>query len=71
MGGKRDCPICGGGADRAYRPFCSKRCTDLDLGRWLSGHYRIAAVEAPDEYELEAEFANLRQPGGEEAEGAI
>lgn len=29
----------------AYRPFCSKRCADVDLNRWLSGSYAIPAVE--------------------------
>jgi endogenous inhibitor of DNA gyrase (YacG/DUF329 family) len=38
------CPICGRPRDQKYRPFCSKRCTDLDLARWLDGSYAI-----PDE----------------------
>ena len=36
-----------------HRPFCSKRCQQVDLGRWLSGGYRIASDEPPDEVELE------------------
>jgi endogenous inhibitor of DNA gyrase (YacG/DUF329 family) len=28
-----------------FRPFCSKRCADIDLGRWLKGSYAIPAVE--------------------------
>lgn len=36
------CPICQKPAVQAYRPFCSKRCADIDLGRWLGGDYRIA-----------------------------
>lgn len=39
------CPICGKPSDPAHRPFCSKRCTDVDLQRWLSGRYAIPAVE--------------------------
>lgn len=39
-GGK--CPVCGKPAVRASRPFCSKRCADVDLGRWMSGGYVIA-----------------------------
>ena len=36
------CPICRKETDPKYRPFCSKRCADIDLGRWLDGnHYRI------------------------------
>ncbi len=36
-----ECPICGKAADKAYRPFCSKRCADVDLNRWLGGQYAI------------------------------
>ena len=31
------CPICGKETDRQYRPFCSRHCADVDLGRWLTG----------------------------------
>jgi hypothetical protein len=44
----KPCPICGHPVDVAYRPFCSKRCADLDLGRWLREDYRIPAEEPPD-----------------------
>ena len=43
------CPICGRPPELAYRPFCSKRCADVDLGRWLGGDYRVATDEKPDE----------------------
>lgn len=39
------CPICGKPSDAGHRPFCSKRCRDVDLQRWLSGAYAIPAVE--------------------------
>jgi endogenous inhibitor of DNA gyrase (YacG/DUF329 family) len=46
------CPICEKPSDPRYRPFCSKRCADVDLGRWFSGRYVVPAVEedepAPD-----------------------
>ncbi len=35
------CPICRKAVHEAYRPFCSKRCADIDLQRWLSGAYVI------------------------------
>jgi uncharacterized protein len=35
------CPICGKPGDAHYRPFCSKRCADIDLNRWLAGVYAI------------------------------
>ena len=43
---RRACPICGKPSVRAFHPFCSKRCADIDLNRWLSGGYAIPAVEA-------------------------
>lgn len=36
------CPICRNPGDAHYRPFCSKRCADVDLSRWLRGSYAIA-----------------------------
>ncbi len=52
-GAKKICPICKSKEPaQAYRPFCSKRCADVDLSRWLGGKYSIPAVEPPDEYEL-------------------
>jgi endogenous inhibitor of DNA gyrase (YacG/DUF329 family) len=44
----RRCPICGKPTVEATRPFCSPRCKDIDLGRWLSGHYVIPAREDED-----------------------
>lgn len=45
----RKCPICGKPSVRAYYPFDSKRCADIDLAKWLSGSYAIPAVEAAEE----------------------
>jgi len=39
------CPICGKPADERVRPFCSRRCADVDLHRWLSGVYTVPVVE--------------------------
>jgi endogenous inhibitor of DNA gyrase (YacG/DUF329 family) len=49
----RLCPICrralGEEAqEKRFHPFCSKRCADVDLGRWLKGNYAIPAVEADE-----------------------
>ena len=49
------CPICGRPSEDRYRPFCSRRCADVDLARWLSGAYAI-----PDQGESE--------DGGEDAD---
>ncbi len=43
------CPVCEASVQHRFRPFCSKRCQDLDLGRWLRGTYRIPTEEAPGE----------------------
>lgn len=43
------CPMCGRPQTAASRPFCSRRCADLDLGRWLTGVYAVPAEEGlPD-----------------------
>ena len=43
------CPICGKPAVEADRPFCSRRCANVDLQRWLSGAYAIPGEDAPDD----------------------
>ncbi|MDP3546470.1 DNA gyrase inhibitor YacG [Phreatobacter sp. HK31-P] len=43
------CAICGKPALVRFKPFCSKRCADVDLNRWLKGAYAIPAAEDPDE----------------------
>jgi len=47
----RRCPICGKEVVERFRPFCSKRCADLDLGRWFKGSYAIASRETDAEEE--------------------
>ncbi|MEM8579761.1 MAG: DNA gyrase inhibitor YacG [Pseudomonadota bacterium] len=42
------CPICQKDTSERYRPFCSKRCADVDLGRWMTGSYAIPVEEAED-----------------------
>jgi uncharacterized protein len=43
------CPLCDKPADAAFKPFCSKRCADIDLNRWLSGVYAVPVVDDEDE----------------------
>jgi endogenous inhibitor of DNA gyrase (YacG/DUF329 family) len=45
----KPCPICGKPAVEAARPFCSERCRDVDLNRWLSNSYAIPAAKDDDE----------------------
>ncbi|CAA7622754.1 DNA gyrase inhibitor YacG [Magnetospirillum sp. UT-4] len=42
----KPCPVCGKPADAKFRPFCSRRCADVDLHRWLGGAYRVETDEA-------------------------
>ena len=44
----RPCPICGKPSSQANHPFCSPRCQDIDLNRWLSDAYRIPTKEEPE-----------------------
>jgi endogenous inhibitor of DNA gyrase (YacG/DUF329 family) len=46
---ERPCPICGKAATEEFRPFCSRRCADVDLNRWLSGVYAVPVKEDEDE----------------------
>ncbi len=50
------CPICQKEGDVKYRPFCSKRCADVDLGRWLSGTYAVPSMREEDEEEVARAF---------------
>lgn len=65
----RRCPICGAAALAAYRPFCSKRCADVDLGRWLGGAYRIA-VNDDDAESLDADDNADGEDRGSSAQGS-
>jgi len=47
----RKCPVCGRPAEPEHRPFCSRRCADVDLQRWFAGRYVVPA--APDDAEAE------------------
>lgn len=59
--GAQGCPICGKPALADFSPFCSRRCADIDLGRWLKGGYAI-----PGKPEDESgESARDRPDGGE------
>jgi endogenous inhibitor of DNA gyrase (YacG/DUF329 family) len=52
----KTCPICGKPTVERFRPFCSGRCKDVDLNRWLSGHYAIPAAESEDDSDGEAQM---------------
>ncbi len=54
----RPCPICGKPSIQAFHPFCSARCADIDLNRWLSGAYVIPARQDEEEDEKQAPEAD-------------
>ncbi len=47
------CPICNKDPDQKYRPFCSRRCADIDLGKWMTGKYAVPSQQEDDDGELE------------------
>jgi endogenous inhibitor of DNA gyrase (YacG/DUF329 family) len=51
----RRCPICGKPATTQHQPFCSARCTQIDLGRWLKGSYSVPTDEPPEDMPAEDE----------------
>lgn len=53
------CPICKKPAVEGFKPFCSKRCSDIDLGKWFSNAYAIPGAEHDDEAESPAKPANM------------
>ena len=48
---RRNCPVCGKGPLAAGARFCSDRCRQVDLGRWLTGAYAIPVEEEPEDDE--------------------
>jgi endogenous inhibitor of DNA gyrase (YacG/DUF329 family) len=52
---RKACPICGKPGEVLFRPFCSKRCADVDLNRWLSGTYAVPVTEDEEEDERRQE----------------
>lgn len=48
----RPCPICKKAGTAKFKPFCSKRCADIDLGRWFNESYSVPATRPPDEWDM-------------------
>ena len=55
------CPICKKQTDPKVRPFCSQRCADIDLGRWLGGQYVLPSQEEITEEDLIAAEREAQQ----------
>lgn len=60
---RRRCPICAAAAaaDARWRPFCSKRCRDIDLARWFGDAYRIPSTDDGGNDESEDESGDERE----------
>jgi endogenous inhibitor of DNA gyrase (YacG/DUF329 family) len=52
---RRPCPICGKPSEQKFHPFCSARCAQIDLGRWLGGRYAVAKDDQPEDERPEAQ----------------
>lgn len=50
------CKTCGKAEEEKYRPFCSARCAQIDLGKWLNGSFVVPGKDEPDEEENEGAF---------------
>lgn len=59
------CPICDKSVVAAFRPFCSRRCADIDLSRWLKGSYVIPGPVGGENGELLGEPGRDWQDGSE------
>ncbi|WP_050605505.1 DNA gyrase inhibitor YacG [Ruegeria sp. 6PALISEP08] len=58
-----NCPNCGEETTQKFRPFCSKRCADIDLAKWLNGSYAVPSQREEDlEAEVEAEDPMPKRP---------
>lgn len=56
------CPICTAPTELAFRPFCSRRCADVDLSRWLRGAYAVPSHADTDE---DGDDSSIAATGGE------
>jgi endogenous inhibitor of DNA gyrase (YacG/DUF329 family) len=57
----KSCAICGKPAEERFKPFCSKRCADVDLNRWLSGRYVIPGAEVTEDDEAQQAMPSSRK----------
>ncbi len=60
------CPICRRRTDPAFRPFCSRRCADVDLARWFSGAYAVPSHSEEEDEALEEALREARRDGPED-----
>ena len=56
---KGKCPVCGAPGEHATRPFCSRRCADVDLSRWLRGGYAIQGIAGSFVVKMVGSYTNV------------
>ena len=59
------CPICDRETDPKVRPFCSKRCADVDLAKWMTGSYAIPSTDPEDIDNLVEALDEAAENGGD------
>jgi endogenous inhibitor of DNA gyrase (YacG/DUF329 family) len=59
-----NCPICQSETDKKFRPFCSKRCADIDLAKWLNGSYAVPSRDPDDAEKAIEEVEELFEQDG-------
>jgi uncharacterized protein len=69
-GARGKCPICSRPADPAYRPFCSRRCADVDLSRWLGGVYAIPDKAESEDGDEGSDRAGASQDSDKDSRGS-
>ena len=62
------CPICSRPALAPHTPFCSRRCAQLDLGKWLTGEYAIPAYEEMDDSDIDMFLAAHEASSGDQSD---
>jgi endogenous inhibitor of DNA gyrase (YacG/DUF329 family) len=65
------CPICAKDTHKDYRPFCSKRCADIDLGKWLNEEYSAPSTETDDLDEALDRVHATRETGAAKKDGPL
>ena len=60
----RKCPVCGRAVTQDFKPFCSQRCADADLTRWLKGAYAIPGEPASEDELSSVEAETESTPTG-------
>ncbi len=65
------CPVCHEPAKSEHAPFCSQRCKDVDLGRWLKGVYVIPGPDSGEPENLPADDSSAGQNTDFEGPGAV